>query len=231
MSFRTLISAGAWVALASLTAPAALAGTVSVFTNASSQGFTLYGQGPIAPGIGSFKIGQGSGSYDAGANLSTFTLSGTIAGGAPGWNSGTFAFITTYAGQDTPQAGPDAPPGQSNPSDTNEFFYDTLDPSTSMKLVLTGTPSGDHTIPLVKGGAFLGPSFSFAYVFSTCSGVAVCDQNTVGLTPGASESGPVIISAAFNVPEPATWAMLLVGLGGLGAAMRGRRQARAVGAP
>jgi hypothetical protein len=197
----------------------AAADTISVDLGQSAQNFTLYGQGPIAPGIGSFKNGQGSGVFDSGTNSSTFTLSGTITSGSPGYNSGTYDFITTYAGQDTPQAGPNAPFAQSNPSNLNFFFYNHLDPSTTMTLELFGAPTGDHVIPLVVGGSILDPDFFFLYTTASCTGVAVCTQNNVGLTPGATISGPVTITASFvtsSVPEPATWGLMLIGLGALG---------------
>jgi hypothetical protein len=88
----------------------ASAGTLFVATGPSSQNFTLYGQGAYSPGLGSFTIGQGAGTYDSGTNTSTFILSGAITSGSPGLNSGTYEFITTYSGPDTPEAGPNAPP-------------------------------------------------------------------------------------------------------------------------
>jgi hypothetical protein len=97
-----------------------------------------------------------------------------------------------------------------------------------MTLYLTGTPSGNVTIPLVANSNFTGPGFYFTDVTDTCSGVAVCSQNDVGLTPGASQSGPVTIAVSETVvPEPATWAMLLVGAGLVGASVR-RKGVRAV---
>ena len=88
---------------------AASASTLVVDTGPSSQNFTLYGQGAFSPGLGSFTLGQGAGSFNPVTNTSTFILSGTITGGSPGVNSGTYEFITTYSGNDTPEAGPNAP--------------------------------------------------------------------------------------------------------------------------
>jgi hypothetical protein len=192
----------------------------------SAQNFTLYGQGSVAPGIGSFKIGQGSGTFDAGTNTSTFDLTGAITGGPAGFSTGTYDFVTTYAGNDTPQAGPNAPSGQSNPSNVEFFFYSGLDPSTQMTLFLTN--GANHlTIPLVTNGQFDGPGFSFGFVTAGCTGVATCDQNLVGLTSGATIAGPVDISVSVDstaVPEPATWALMLLGVGAIGAALRFSRK-------
>jgi hypothetical protein len=209
-------------------ATTASAVTITVDTGPSSQDFTLYGQGAIAPGIGSFTVGQGAGVFDPATNTSTFTLSGAITGGSPGYNSGTYAFVTTYSGNDTPEAGPNAPKAQSNPANTNEFYYDSLDPSTTMTFDLFGTPTGNHVIPLVTGGSFLGPGFSFAYTATSCSGSPTggCGQNNVGLTPGTSIFGPVDISVSFSVvPEVSTWAMMVLGFASLGLASYRARKA------
>jgi hypothetical protein len=55
--------------------------------------------------------------------------------------------------------------------------------------------------------------------------VAVCGQNNVGLTPGASLSATVTetISYTTGVPEPAAWTLMLLGVCGLGGALRKRR--------
>jgi hypothetical protein len=231
MRIDAFASAAAVATLLTASAGAAAAASITVDMGPSTQDFTLYGQGAISPGIGSFTVGQGSSVYDSGTNTSTFTLSGNITGGSAGYNSGTYAFVTTYSGMDTPEAGPNAPFAQSNPSNVNQFFYNFLDPSTTMTLDLFGTATGDHVIPLVSGGAFLGPGFGFTFVNAACTGVAVCGQNDVGLAPGATIFGPVTISATFTaVPEPAGWALMLVGFGGLGAVAGFARKRTAVAA-
>ena len=231
MKIPALMAAATLVGL--LSVGTVTAGTITVDTGPSSQTFTLYGQGEIAPGIGSFKIGQGSSTYDSVTNTSTFTLSGTITGGSAGYNSGNYSFVTTYSDPDTPEAGLDAPFAQSNPGNTNEFFYDSLDPSTTMTLFLTGTPTGNHAIPLVAGGNFVANTgFGFGFTSASCSPLPTdvsCGQNNVGLNSGTSIFGPVDISASFAaVPESATWAMLLVGVLGAGAALRASRGERAL---
>jgi PEP-CTERM motif len=209
-----LLGAGLTVAAAS-----AHAGTIDINLGASSEDFTLYGMGASDAngGFGTYTVGQGSSTFDG--TTSTFTLSGSITGGSPGFGSGTYAFVTTYLGADTPTAGPSAPFAFANPADPEEFFYASLSPSTSMVLDLFGTPTGDHVIPLVTAGMFDGPGFSFAFVSPSCTGIAVCDQAGVGLTPGSSIFGAVTIGVSIttaDTPEPSTWAMMLLGFAGLG---------------
>jgi hypothetical protein len=209
-----LLGAGLTVAAAS-----AHAGIIDINLGASSQDFTLYGMGASDAngGFGTYTVGQGSSTFDG--MTSTFTLSGSITGGSPGFDSGTYSFITTYSGADTPTGGPNAPFAFSNPTDPEEFFYASLDPSTSMVLDLFGTPTGDHVIPLVTAGLFDGPGFSFAFLSPSCTGVVGCDQGVVGLTPGATIFGAVTIGVSIttaDTPEPSTWAMMLLGFAGLG---------------
>lgn len=202
----------------------------SVSLGAGSQNLTLYGQGAVSPGVGGFRVGQGSSSFDG--TTSTFTFSGAITGGDPGFNSGTYSFVTKYLGANTPNGGLNAPIAQSNPGNLNFFYYDFLDSSTTIDLFLN-TLTQNYDIPLVTGGAFVpGTGFSFLFTSPTCTGVTTCSQNNVGLTPGATISGPVTISASFTVPtpvsavpEPATWLLMLTGFGAIGVATRRRRKA------
>jgi hypothetical protein len=121
---------------------------------------------------------------------------------------------------DTPTAGPNAPFARSNPSNTNYFCYDFLDPGTKMTLCLTGAPDGNFAIPLMESGSFVtGAGFSFLFTSSNRAGVAICGQNNLGLTPRASIFGPIDTDAFFptaDIPEPSTWAMMPIGFVGLG---------------
>jgi len=222
-----VLAVGAGLALG---APAGAA-IISVDLGQSAEDFILYGMGDYAPGLGSFTVGQGAGVFDAGSDTSTFTLSGAINGGTTGWNSGTYEFITSYTGPTTPDGGPNAPQAHSSPSNPNSFFYSFLDPSVTMTLDLFGTPTGDHSVVLFTGGVFQG-GFGFGFTSASCTGVAVCGQNIVGETPGATISGPVTMGASFEVPdavpEPGAWALMIAGFGAAGAALRARRRAVAV---
>lgn len=216
------------VAVAAIALTATQASAISVSLGASAENLTLYGQGPVAAGVGGFTIGQGSSSYDG--VTSTFTFTGAIAGGDSGYNTGTYSFVTTYAGPNFPEAGPAAPVAQSNPGNLNYFYYDFLDPTTNVTLFLN-TPGHNYTIPLVTDGNFVsGTGYGFTFTTPTCTGVAVCTQNNVGLTPGATIAGPVTISASFavatsapGVPEPTMWGLMVAGFGIVGVAARRRR--------
>jgi hypothetical protein len=101
-----------------------------------------------------------------------------------------------------------------------------------------GTP--DLEYQLLDGGSLVasgvaGPvptysdaGFSQYYGFTggTFDEVQLQVQNPgTAFNPGAYEAGAYADIAIGNaVPEPATWAMMLVGFGGLGAAMRSRRK-------
>jgi hypothetical protein len=196
--------------LATVSGGSAQATTVEL--GQSSQNFTLYGMGDDGFGNGTYTVGQGSSTFNG--TTSTFTLSGNITSGF----TGSYSFVTTYSGADTPTGGPNAPQAQSNPIFPESFFYTTLAPSTSMTLYLT-TTAGDFSEALVTNGNFVANTgFGFSFVSTTCTGISVCDQFLVGETNGASISGPVTMSVTFPsaVPEPSTWAMLILGFAGLG---------------
>jgi hypothetical protein len=204
-----------------------LAGSAAAYTyvdlGPSTQNYVLYGQGPVAAGIGSFTNQQGDEVYDG--VTTTDTLTGTIAGSNdPLFASGTYAFVTTYAGTPIGSGGTQIV-SQSNPSDVNYFYYDSFAPSVDMTAYLYTTSDGTVTIPVVQNGVFVGPSFYFNFTGLSCTGVATCGQNNVGLTPGATAYSPTTITLDYGVPEPATWALMTLGLAALGGALRARRTA------
>jgi hypothetical protein len=228
-SFR--VAAVAVVALGA--ASTAQAANVTISLGQTAEDFILYGQGANGSGDGTYTIQQGSESYNSVTNTTTDSMTGSITGSSkPGLASGSYDFVTTYLGTPIGSGGTQIQ-GESNGVGSDEFFYTLLDSSVDMTLFLTGTPTGNYTIPLVTNGAFDGPGFGFGYVSSSCSGLTAlpCSQYNVGITPGASISGPVDIGitvASSVVPEPSTWAMMLAGLAFLGyAGHRTRRSAAA----
>jgi len=208
---------------AALTTLALHADTITVNMGPSSEDFTLTGQGDVA-GQGTYTVQQGACSTSAG--ITTCDLTGSIFGGSPGFNSGTFDFITRFASGDAPigavSDGPD--PGPT----ANYFFYSSFPSDLSMVLDLS-TPGGNYEVPLVTNAVFDGPGFSFGYTgIETCTGLGAtpCSQAAVGLVEGSTISGPVNISVTFDsaqaVPEPSSIALLVTMI--LGAAFLGRKQ-------
>jgi hypothetical protein len=87
-----------------------------------------------------------------------------------------------------------------------------------------GTASGD------LGDLSVDPSFGpISVTFDSGS-----DTTTVSAINGDYQSGGAtnlsftLFGGPAGVPEPATWAMMLMGFGGLGAAMRASRRAKAL---
>jgi hypothetical protein len=187
---------------------------IFIDTGASAQDLTLIGQGPTGGGNGTYTIQQGSCTVSAGTETCTF--SGNLGpGGSPGFTTGTYAFITTFATSDI-----DPIRGESQgvypAANSNLFFFTFLAPDLSVELDLVA-PGGTLDVPFVTNGSFdAGTGFSFAYTGTeVCTGVATCSQGLVGITPGATISGPIDINASFAspVPEPSPAILLLpVGL-------------------
>ena len=217
------------VLYAGILASSVMAGTARADTiinlGASTQDFTEYGLGENPAGYANWNIAQGSGTSNG--VTSTFTLSGSIAStNLAGFSTGTYTFVTTYAGTDTPYAGPLAPTGTSISPGSSYFQYSYIDPSTSMVLTLTNG-ANIFSETLVSAGAFTGAAFSFASTGNNvCTGVSVCTDYNVGITPGASDASPVTIFVDIPaaVPEPSTWAMMILGFFGVGLMAYRRRQ-------
>jgi hypothetical protein len=227
MGFRN-VAVGAGVALALSLGGTARAALVTLSLGPSTEIFTQYGQGADNTGRGTFREGQGSSTFNG--VTSTFMLSGLItSGNTPGLDTGSYRFVTTYAGPNAPEAGPNAPRGRTNAMNPLVFNYSFLDPSTRMDLYLS-TPTGNFVHRLFDGTSFNG-GFNFTITSATCTGLmSPCSQNTVGLTPGSTISGPVRIGVNFDsttltpVPEPGSWALMIVGFGAMGGLLRSRRQ-------
>jgi len=193
----------------------AQASSITVDLGPSAQNFIEFGEGGISNPSGTFGtyfIQQGS--CTAAAGTTTCTLSGDLAsGGSPGFTSGTYSFITTFATSDVdPIRGIISTPDPG--SGANDFAYSFLAPDVSMTLDLN-TTSGMFVEPLFTDGNFTpGTDFSFMFTGNTCSGTPVptCDPAHVGLVSGAILEDPVRITAILPTPTPEPRFLALTGL-------------------
>lgn len=173
----------------------------------SSQNFGLTGIGGNAAGQGQSKMSWGACTFD-GTNT-TCVLSGPYTGLGAG---GTYSFTVTYAGTgDFPLNAVSQTPG-------NDLFFAQATGNFDFFITLT-----QKTGPVLNFYSFA--NFGFLYGSTTCTGIpaASCRVGQVGLTPGATVTGPIIgsfdptptisssgvVSAAnyggFPSIAPATW--------------------------
>src|ERR1700722_9835752 len=171
--------------------------------NQSNQNFVLTGEGPNAQGDGVSQVTYGDCSFD-GTNTNC-TLSGSFTGLGPG---GTYSFVLSYPGNGPSPLTAITAPG-------SDLFTFSL---SSGRFTYTFNESNGTTL------SFHSLNYSIYFIPGTfqCTGSAPsCDTGSVGLTPGATESGPVngsfelapiiqtVISAGayggFTSIAPATW--------------------------
>jgi hypothetical protein len=216
MNFKVAV-----LATAMLSSSTMFAGTITVDLGQSNQNYTLIGTGG-SNGYGTYSVEQGA--CVAGASETTCTLSGAYTGLTPGYLSGTYSLITTYAngeGLDAISSDPVSSPDGGN--------YFVLEPPFASDVEMTldlDDSGGMTTVPMVVNGTFVDDSFIVSAVDSVCSGLPAgvpCTQGNVGLNSGSSIFSPVTGSVTFNtdiarapapVPEPG-WLIL----GGLPAAL------------
>ncbi len=115
-----------------------------------------------------------------------------------------------------------------------------LDSSITWSLPDVATPDGDvfggHNAPYFLASSVTAPSWDTeTYGYLTFWASSENGGMTIGAQPGDGGGGGVNLvnlfqssegtGQVFAVPEPATWALMLTGFAGLGAAMRARRRA------
>jgi len=192
--------------------------TVNVSLDASAQNYVATGIGPNFFGDSQWFIQQGSCSASGGNT--TCNLTGAFTGTTPGFTSGTYDLVTTYAG-----TGPSPLQGTSTlpPPSDNSFFFSFIPAGTLITLDLTPTGGAESMIPMFNGTFFVN-GYSVFFTEDTaanCSGTAVpfCTFGEVGQTPGAVFSSPVTGNATFTetiaTPEPSTLAFFAIGFAGL----------------
>ena len=205
MTFKNLL-AGAALAVASITAGAAAASTV------------LYDNGP-ADEVNAYTINfgysvtnlftLGSGASVTGVSFNAWNFAGdttsavdwTILNGAPGTGlavaSGTGSIVPTSLG-------------------TNSFGYNEFTDTFSIPALSLG--AGTYSLELTNAVVASGDP---AY-WGESGGSSTAVQNGNGLENLSIPSESFQILGASAVPEPATWAIMLTGLGLVGAAQRRR---------
>lgn len=112
------------------------------------------------------------------------------------------------------------PPGDATSATTTFFIYDAV---TLNRLLQYNEPPGTTVFDVPAFTASLGESIGYYFesdiVYTTDAGGVADDNIYRDITTGQ-------INAAVAVPEPSTWALMLVGVGGLGALSRLRRGPR-----
>lgn len=213
--------------LAAAVSGAALAGSAAHATQLLTDGSF---EDPAIGGGNYTYPGQSDGTIpQIGATQGGWTFDGAAIVGATGGNA--WYGGSAPAGQDGDQFA--ALQGLSTISQTFTMMGSTL----NLSWIAAGRPfmgccNGDQNYNVTLNGASLGS-------FSTFSGEAFTAQSLVvgGLTDGASYTlafqGAVNgdqtafidqVSATGAVPEPAAWALMIVGFGGAGALLRGKRR-------
>ncbi|WP_309606575.1 PEPxxWA-CTERM sorting domain-containing protein [Phenylobacterium sp.] len=102
------------------------------------------------------------------------------------------------------------------------------DDPTITNLTMTWMDGAFHN----TGGPFPETQFTLSalskYKTTRFDGYTATAVKNNGLTVGQATNnvGPVTVPFSAGVPEPASWAMLIVGFGGIGGLMRGRRHQR-----
>jgi len=128
--------------------------------------------------------------------------------------------------------------------------YDITSISGTVINDITGTPVVDQITTLIANSGQPNPTIADGFIYDNVTplntnGVLFqADNNAIyNLWSNGGKAGELYTyglagvsnfdahgTLALGVPEPATWAMMLVGFGGLGGALRGARRKQALGA-
>jgi hypothetical protein len=226
MTRLRLLFAGATLAgaMVGLSAPASATVTVG-FQEAGVNGgaITTVSTGATTAGVigstyGTFDINNVSGSQGV---LPDLLNSNAIDQVSSGGTAGTLNVFVTYSGITSPVGTPDfissltsnaLPSGwtvtEKTFLDPGNGVYATTDPLASFAFSAIGTNVTGDTVA-TGGGPY-----------------SLTEEFTINATGAGSANDTIDISAA--APEPATWMMMLFGLFGVGAVLRGTRNQRAL---
>lgn len=160
-----------------LLAPAAKA--VVVTLGPSSQAVTFTGTGTNSSGAGTSRLSWGACVFD-GANT-TCTVSGPYTGLK---DAGTYSFTLVYPGNGPSPLGAVASPPRSD----TVFFSLTAGTFTATLTPVNGSPVRFYDLTF---------SVFFSPATDSCTGVSVCSVGAVGVTPGATITGP--LSGSFDL--------------------------------
>jgi hypothetical protein len=183
-------------------------------------------------------------SGDFSVNGDPFDISGTLAtsSGGPGLSlSFAVNFLVTYLGK-VPIAGGDTVTVDASELYDQPFGGGTLNlvtgmggefssgvgASSSVKLVNTVDGTTQQTGPFSAPGSFSGTEY-----FTAPNADPISDDFTFTLNfaEGTKAGSQIAVNQPLTaVPEPATWAMMLVGFFGMGGMVRGSRNKRAIAA-
>jgi uncharacterized protein (TIGR03437 family) len=171
----------------------------------SNQIYTLTGKGANAAGDGQSTVKWGTCAFD-GTNTNC-TLSGVFTGFGGGGN---YSFVLSYPGTGAfPLIAVSQSPGN------NLISYQA---TSTYSLVVTLAETSGPTLTFYSFA-----NFSFLFSNATCTGLSTCSVGQVGLTPGATITGPVtgtfdptpfiepngVVTAtaygAFTAGAPSTW--------------------------
>lgn len=169
--------------------------------------------------VGADVVATGSGSID----FSALTFQGFDFDPANVDASGADMFLVGSAGYGDIYA------GASGPTQFGSGGHVAASSSTGGNLASIGVDGPNQII--IPGGYF--PGETMDPVTTTWSGQTI---SSLGLTPGAytwtwgsdanGNADSLTLNIAGGVPEPAAWALMLLGMGGLGAVLRARRDNR-----
>jgi hypothetical protein len=214
----TALAVLAWSALTSTSATAAIVPTLE--TRTASGPYTLFSYDPILTfdeGLSKSVISTETNTF-VGSKLVIFDFAGYVAGSIFSTNS---LFTTSVENVSTGLA---MPPGATDAASIVNlvFTYNGPDFRTTGGTSSSGNPYSSLDLGTFGAASlFSGTAISFASSIGVKNYVAPYPQGTANTAAFSANS---VLVPAGAVPEPATWAMMVIGFGAMGALLRASRQ-------